>query len=234
MYIRRKVYSDADYDYDQQFIYENEDNEALYSDDVEDEDDEPRFYSVIMSEDELALFSDFQEYLYSEDNASSTAAVLGGLGAATALGAGGYGVYKANQALAEEGGLKGVAKKRQEAIKAANEAYKAQEKIDAKRVKESVKGYKPVGEDGKLLKGDARKRAIEDIKKSTDTRLRDIRNTKLSDARGAANKASKESLKKGWEAVKGNKKLRYAALGAGALGLGAAGIGIGGKLNKKD
>lgn len=221
MYIRRKVYSDVNFVENDNNVYENEVKE-------------PRYYSVIMSEDELDLFSDLQEYLYSEDDSKTAAAVLGGLGAATALGAGGYGAYKANQALAEEGGLKGVAKKHLEARKAANEAYKAQEKIDAKRVKESVKGYKPVGEDGKLLKGDARKKAIEDVKKSNETRLRDIRNTKLSDAKGTANKATKESLKKGWEAIKGNKKLRYAALGAGALGVGAAGVGIGGKLKNKD
>ncbi len=222
MYIRRKVYSDVDYDFDG------------YDSVNEEYSEEPRYYSVIMSEDELALFSDLQEYLYSDDDSKTAAAVLGGLGAATALGAGGYGAYKANQALAEEGGLKGVAKKHSEARKAANEAYKAQEKIDAKRVKESVKGYKPVGEDGKLLKGDAKKKAVEDLRKSNETRLRDIRNTKLSDARNATNKATKESLKKGWEAIKGNKKLRYAALGAGALGIGAAGVGIGGKLKNND
>lgn len=221
MYIRRKVYSDVNFVENDNNVYENEVKE-------------PRYYSVIMSEDELDLFSDLQEYLYSEDDSKTAAAVLGGLGAATALGAGGYGAYKANQALAEEGGLKGVAKKHLEARKAANEAYKAQEKIDAKRVKESVKGYKPVGEDGKLLKGDARKKAIEDVKKSNETRLRDIRNTKLSDAKGTASKATKDSLKKGWEAIKGNKKLRYAALGAGALGIGAAGVGIGGKLKNND
>ena len=48
MYIRRKVYSDVDYDYGYDYDYE-----------------EPRYYSVIMDEDELALFSDLQEYLYS-------------------------------------------------------------------------------------------------------------------------------------------------------------------------
>lgn len=45
MYIRRKVYSDYDYvDYDNV--------------NVEDEVDEPRYYSVIMSEEELRMFDE--------------------------------------------------------------------------------------------------------------------------------------------------------------------------------
>ena len=71
MYIRRKVYSDVDYDYGYDYDYE-----------------EPRYYSVIMDEDELALFSDLQEYLYSDegDTGSAVGAALGGLGAAAAMG----------------------------------------------------------------------------------------------------------------------------------------------------
>lgn len=46
MYIRRKVYSDYDY-----VDYDNNVN-------VEDEVDEPRYYSVIMSEEELRMFDE--------------------------------------------------------------------------------------------------------------------------------------------------------------------------------
>ena len=213
MYIRRKVYSDVNFVENDNNVYENEVKE-------------PRYYSVIMSEDELDLFSDLQEYLYSEDDSKTAAAVLGGLGAATALGAGGYGAYKANQALAEEGGLKGVAKKHLEARKAANEAYAKQAKADA----ETVKNLAPKSKGGKALTGAAKSNVVN----KTEKELAAARKAVREEARGTANKATKESLKKGWEVIKGNKKLRYAALGAGALGVGAAGVGIGGKLKNKD
>jgi len=193
MYIRRKVYSDVDYDFDGYDYYDY---------------DEPRYYSVIMDEDELALFSDLQEYLYSEDNSKTAAAVLGGLGAATALGAGGYGAYKANQALVEEGGLKGVAKANYNARKAAREAAKRQATLDAASLVD-------------LGKDEAKARAKE---------LKAAREAALKDAKKGANSETKAAMKKAWNAIKGNKKLRYAGLAAGGLGIGAAGIAAGGKL----
>lgn len=195
MYIRRKVYSDVDYDFDG-YDY------------VDEYDEEPRYYSVIMSEDELALFSDIQEYLYSEDNSKTAAAVLGGLGAATALGAGGYGAYKANKALAEEGGFKGVAKANYNARKAASAAAKRQATLDAASLVD-------------LGKEEAKARAKE---------LKAAREAALKDAKKGANSETKAAMKKAWNAIKGNKKLRYAGLGAAGLGIGAAGIAAGGKL----
>ena len=67
--------------------------------------DEERIYSVLMNEDEIALFSDLCEYLYSDDETSkkklSTGAKvgLGVAGAGLGTAAGIYGANKAGKAL---------------------------------------------------------------------------------------------------------------------------------------
>jgi predicted lipoprotein len=112
MYIRRKVYSDVDYDYGYDYDYE-----------------EPRYYSVIMDEDELALFSDLQEYLYSDggDTGSAIGAALGGLGAAGALG-GAYGYMQSDS----------FKNRVEEANKKAAKAAKARKGELAKSLKDEI------------------------------------------------------------------------------------------------
>lgn len=81
MYLRRKVYSVAEDDYG----FEN-----LYS--VNDTYLDEEMYSVPMTEDELRLFSDFCEYVYSDSSEAAGAAggVLAGGAAAAGLGAAYY------------------------------------------------------------------------------------------------------------------------------------------------
>ena len=190
MYIRRKVFSNV-------------------------EQPEEQLYSVTMTEEEYDLFSEFlEEYLYTDkdDVAAATAA---GIGAATALGATGYGVHVANKELAKEGGLKGVFKANKGAKAAAKAADAAQAKIDKKAVAEAMKYRKQANG----LTGKAYNQA-----KAEATELRaKMRANALQEKLAEANKNTKEALKKGLKAAKSNKKVVAGLAAGGAL---AAGAGV--------
>jgi hypothetical protein len=198
MYVRRKVFSNVEQPVEEQL------------------------YSVTMTEEQYNLFSEFLEERGYADADNIAAASAAGIGAATALGAAGYGV---NAALKEEGGIKNVLKTNREARKAISAEMAAQAKADAKTAKDSVKGLKSGSgafrdAEGNALKGEAFKKAKAAHVKETEKRLAGVRKAVKADKIAKANAATKEALKKGFEGLKGNKK----ALAIGGAGLAATGL----------
>lgn len=226
MYIRRKVYSIAEDDYG----YEN-----LYSvnDTYMDED----LYSVTMTEDEARLFSDFCEYLYSEEGKVQSGRDIGQLaGGALGAGAAGVGAYKYLMGSGERG------LKNYHAGKRAKEAA-----LDAKEkaMIESEKASQKIGKMGNR-EWEAYKKANKIKTSQADEALRVLRegDSKAKRAFEKADKAAARQMRKGYRNAKvakwlgehGGKKLAIGAgVGAGLAGLGAgAAVGrpLGGALNR--
>lgn len=194
--------------------------QKIFSDVYDDE----RLYSVLMSEEEVALYSDLMEYLYSDAEDALAGAGATGLGLAAA-GAGAYGAKKGLEHFIDkkEAGRKA---KRQAAI---NDAIGKNKKVKKalKEVEKAKKAYMKSATSGgnekaaelweELLNRKESKNNVEKL-----TRKEVEKKIKLEKAAGAEKMARKANIlaEKALKSLKNNKKTA-AGVGAGLIATGA-------------